>query len=58
MYYNLGKDASDVLRQAGKRGTDKKEEDLINLIPQRLWRKMLPSLEALTPYDGQCWTSD
>ena len=52
----LGKEAADVVLNAGVRGSDQSKADLINLMPWRLWEKVLPRLEMLTTLDGEPWT--
>ena len=52
-----GKELSDMVFNAGIRGSDQSKADLINMMPFNLWKKVLPKLERLTPYDGQPWTS-
>merc|ERR1719317_638046 len=51
-----GKEAADVVRQAGARRSDQSKADLINLMPRDLWRRVLPRLEELTAYDVKPWT--
>ena len=52
----LGKEAADVVLNAGVRGSDQSKADLINLMPERLWAQVLPRLEKLTTLDGEPWT--
>jgi len=49
------REAKDVVRNAGIRGTDKSKGDMINLMPRKLWRTMLPILERYTPNDVVPW---
>ena len=49
-------EASQVIRQAGMRGSDKSKFILINMIPSNLWSCILPKLRALTPYDCEPWS--
>ena len=56
MYSDSGKEAADVVRQAGARGSDQSKADLINLMPRDLWKLVLPRLEKLTAYDEKPWT--
>ena len=52
----LGKEAADVVLNAGVRGSDQSKADLINLMPGDLWGEVLPRLEKLTTFDGEPWT--
>ena len=52
----LGKEAADVVLNAGVRGSDQSKADLINLMPYQLWDQVLPQLEKLTTFDGEAWT--
>ena len=56
MHSDIDKEAADVVRNAGVRGSDKSKADLINLMPVHLWREVLQKLEKLTAYDGKPWT--
>jgi len=53
-----GKDASDVVRRAGEKGSDKSKADLINLMPRSLWSIILVELEKLTPNEDHVWSSE
>ena len=56
LYFNLDKEAADVVLKAGVRGSDQSKADLINLMPYSLWFKVLDKLEKLTTLDGEPWT--
>ena len=47
-----------MVLNAGVRGSDQSKADMINLMPERLWEKVLSKLEKLTTYDGEPWTSE
>ena len=51
----LEKEAAEVVRNAGIKGSDQSKADLINLMPEDLWDKVLPKLEELTTFDGEPW---
>jgi len=44
-----------VVREAGKKGTDKVKEGLINTVPQFLWLKILPWLQELISLETESW---
>jgi len=50
------KENPEVIRLAGKRGTDKFKDDLVNLLPMFLWEQMKVKLKLLAPYDGEPWS--
>ena len=58
LHCDLGKDAADVVLNAGIRGSDQSKADLINLMPISLWERVLPVLERLSPYEYEPWTEE